>query len=420
MLLLDLPEVHPARGLAALASLSCLVIVSACSTNGGGNAGAPGGHDGADAADGGPVIDDGMPHADPGQIALRVERARQARGFDDSSTGLQLSVSIANGSGGVPLFLNPLLLRLKTADGLLKLPSVTPPSRRWLDGHTPNPTDQLAGGATYSGWLVGFAVDAASSRPVALIYTEAGAAAEKAFVSADRSATAPVVIDPCTACGSACTYFDHDAERCCDDLAAPIGGRCELGAPTCPAGLTSCAFGAKRACVNLQINIDNCGRCGQVSGGQCVHGVPVCAAGLTACGSECVDVQTSSSNCGRCGVQVPAGSGCNAGQPGPINTCSSTTRRDECVGCCYQLHSKGNSVIQAAFEACACVTPGTCATACAASYCANGGTIDAACDACLNGATGCESAAVTACHGDPDCVALIQCENLAHCAGKPM
>src|SRR5262249_52828947 len=130
----------------------------------------------------------GALNAPPGGLALRVDEARQARGFAAAARFVQLSVTLANGAGGKPVPFNPLLFALKTVDGILHAPSIVPlkDGEQWVTGKTPNVADQLAGGATYSGWVVTFDVDAAQSVPVEIAFSNP---------ADDRTATAPVTLE---------------------------------------------------------------------------------------------------------------------------------------------------------------------------------------------------------------------------------
>src|SRR5215203_5414934 len=49
-------------------------------------------------------------------------------------------------------------------------------------------------------------------------------------------------------------------------------------------------------------------------GGQCV-----CPSGQTDCSGACVDLNTDRSNCGKCGNQCPEGVGCEAGSCPPVS-----------------------------------------------------------------------------------------------------
>jgi hypothetical protein len=79
-------------------------------------------------------------------------------------------------------------------------------------------------------------------------------------------------------------------------------------ATVCPKGLKAC----KGLCRDINIDPDNCGRCGKVCSanqlcrkGKCVAipctCTPRCAEGLTTCGGTCVDLATDHANCGTCG-----------------------------------------------------------------------------------------------------------------------
>jgi hypothetical protein len=68
------------------------------------------------------------------------------------------------------------------------------------------------------------------------------------------------------------------------------------------------------ACVNVQIDPNNCGSCGHMcmAGQVCLSNgcANNCLAGLTACGGTCVDTTSDNANCGGCGQPCAADHGC--------------------------------------------------------------------------------------------------------------
>jgi len=94
------------------------------------------------------------------------------------------------------------------------------------------------------------------------------------------------------------------------DVAPPVNG--------CPPYHKFC----DGACINVAVDPDNCGDCGEVctgnqvcSGGTCTNS---CPPGLTACDNTCVDTNTDSQYCGDCpGETCPDGQGCVNGNCEP-------------------------------------------------------------------------------------------------------
>jgi hypothetical protein len=220
-----------------------------------------------------------------------------------------------------------------------------------------------------------------------------------------------------TMCGGGCVSEQTDPENCgacgtkCDSpppatcsgtqLTIYTGGSCVAGScsyipsttscPTtescldgtciCTAGLSLCG----NACVNEQLDPNNCGACGvqcnsppsaTCSGSDltsytatcdkgvcypptttpcppaesCQHGTCGCATGTVMCNGTCVDEQTDASNCGGCGVACPGGTSCVAGScqcpsgtqlsngvccASGLSGCSDgTCRADDVTNCC--------------------------------------------------------------------------------------
>lgn len=98
--------------------------------------------------------------------------------------------------------------------------------------------------------------------------------------------------------------------------------------PPADTGVSGCSVAGQTRCgsncVDTQINLTHCGRCGNTCGAgqECVGGACTgggsCAAPRVMCGASCVDTATSASHCGRCDNACPAGQTCTGG------TCSSS------------------------------------------------------------------------------------------------
>lgn len=104
---------------------------------------------------------------------------------------------------------------------------------------------------------------------------------------------------------------------------------------TCQDGFTWC----NGHCVELSLDIGNCGACGNScpSGQSCVNGTCGCKAGKTLCNGVCSDVNTDTNNCGSCGVTCSAGQYCQYGEC----LCSSGTTN--CNGTCTSTQSDSNN-----------------------------------------------------------------------------
>jgi hypothetical protein len=103
--------------------------------------------------------------------------------------------------------------------------------------------------------------------------------------------------------------------------------------------------------------------------------------------------------------------------------CGSETTLDACYTCCETKHPKGLAAFDKgaqAFDDCACATPGTCKTECAATYCAGKDPAQGdACDTCLGNAKVCDDAFDKAVAAEPDYAALVKCGNDSKCDDKP-
>jgi hypothetical protein len=153
--------------------------------------------------------------------------------------------------------------------------------------------------------------------------------------------------------------------------------------------------------------------------GLCLCGMSgTCAANQECCGDACVDVQSNTMNCGRCGNVCPAGQFCSAG------TCTSMPM---CAPACDVAQGER------------CVAPGICAcgaggTACPAGQVCNMGVCGSGCPSgcpagemcvgrsCVCGTTGATCPAGTECRSgrcvdpnacDPPCGAGLTCCNRA-------
>lgn len=102
----------------------------------------------------------------------------------------------------------------------------------------------------------------------------------------------------------------------CSGISCDAGKSCVSGSclPLCTSTQTRCAS----ACVELQSDKTNCGRCGEVcrEGETCQKGtcLLVCSSGKTLCDGGCVDTQTHRQHCGMCQKSCAPGESCVAGQ----------------------------------------------------------------------------------------------------------
>jgi len=130
------------------------------------------------------------------------------------------------------------------------------------------------------------------------------------------------------ACGGACIDPQIDRNNCgaCGQVCGPTeacsNGKCV--APSCDSASTVC----NGACVNLALDRNNCGQCGNACPGGalavCIQGAcnQACllnpSAGIggvgLSCGGSCVDAAHDVNNCGGCGATCGANQTCNVGR----------------------------------------------------------------------------------------------------------
>ena len=250
--------------------------------------------------------------ASAGSLVLGIHRARRATG-----ALLEVNLTLANGTGGAAVPLNPLLFQVQTSAGLIYEATLSQP--RWLDGDNCDAAVSLAGGASFS-CNVEFDIPGGAT-PVSITYRTPGAVSG---VGEDkRTASTPCSVEPCTQCGDVCTYLDRDPNNCgsCGEAAvSDYGAVCRNGHVACTDSSKSpcpqtCA-GCPVTCESLSTEW-NCGGCGirVPSGGICDAGVPKCPQRTSLCNQTCVDLQTDPKNCGECGKTVPTGLVCRGGVP---------------------------------------------------------------------------------------------------------
>jgi hypothetical protein len=114
---------------------------------------------------------------------------------------------------------------------------------------------------------------------------------------------------------------------------------------------------------------------------------------------------------------------CVAGEGGLMDAgpCSSMPSASLCDQCCVGMFSEGHDTYEVALTSCACDSPGTCATPCAASQCTGAAPAPGdACSLCLAKAVGsggaCAHIVSQGCQMDPNCIAYEGCLTSNDCA----
>lgn len=202
-------------------------------------------------------------------------------------------------------------------------------------------------------------------------------------------------------------------QRAADPQVTPLMmGGCELGASLIPGASVTCdlAFGAK-------------------SGGT------VDSLSYTLPSGTVVTAAISGVQCGDCAEMPPTTPTTPSTPPTPSMpptpstpptpsmpplpsadaACASSSDTNACVTCCTDHHSSGYAFYNTILQQCLCVSPGTCASLCGASFCKDTSQEDTLCSACLqaNAAAGDACDVTPQCNTDADCAALLVCVN--HC-----
>lgn len=124
-----------------------------------------------------------------------------------------------------------------------------------------------------------------------------------------------------TDCGSECSNLQLDVANCgaCGQ-ACGIGEACTRGActRTCAPPLKTCDTGVLASCIDTRSDPANCGDCGRVCAAGELCSVGTCHVGCTGrgwavCGDECVDTAHEQNHCGACNVVCSAGQTCADG-----------------------------------------------------------------------------------------------------------
>lgn len=147
-----------------------------------------------------------------------------------------------------------------------------------------------------------------------------------------------------TQCNDACVDLNADVNNC-GRCGRRCNGVCQDGLcrATCDADRTSCSG----ACIATTSNRRHCGACGNSCppAQACDLGQCTCGPGRELCGASCVSLDTDPRNCGTCGNDCGPGSSCSGG------TCSCGTGRTQCGTECADLRTS-DSHCGNCFQAC--------------------------------------------------------------------
>ncbi len=122
-----------------------------------------------------------------------------------------------------------------------------------------------------------------------------------------------------TSCGGGCVNVSVDINNCggCGNICG-IAESCSSGTcqpmTDCPDGMADCG----RGCIDVTSDDMNCSTCGRSCGDgeNCIEGTcttATCTSAEMRCGAACVDVMTDDANCGSCGNECPTGQSCASG-----------------------------------------------------------------------------------------------------------
>jgi hypothetical protein len=273
---------------------------------------------GSDSGSGGSGGSDGGVGVVPGTVQLAVSVAEEQSSIGGvEAPPSQMFVSVRFGmSNGLndAIALSPAAFRISTAEGLEKLAS---PHSVLLEGACP--ADAFLSAGQILDCAVSFELEQ-SEVPTALVYLGAGLSRVEAPIQE---------LVHCPRCAGQCVDLTTDPAHCgACGVSIPTGGSCELGAPSCPAGLSDC--GGK--CVDLMTSLSHCGACFQSTGSAlCKDGAPSCPEGHVFGNGKCVDLTSDDSNCGQVGHVCSSGTSCLGGQ---CLTFESSPDRISCSAVC--------------------------------------------------------------------------------------
>jgi hypothetical protein len=203
--------------------------------------------------------------------------------------------------------------------------------------------------------------------------------------------------EPCSAvgqvdCGGRCVDLQVDQQNCggcgqaCGPNQACVNGACATGtcALTCGPGSVCCEGGeggAGQRCADLRFDRSHCGACGVVcgEGRVCNDGVCGCLIGQVDCNGTCTFLQGGDpDNCGACGNACPPGSRHCAGNGGaPSCQPCSSIGQTECGGRCVDTGNDQNHC-------------GACGNACGANQaCVEGACVQGNCGSSCGGGAIC-------------------------------